>query len=218
MKFNWNLCFPIAAFLILLKLSWLFPVDHYRFYVAVITALSYPIKIKKNIYSLWGGFNSEGSVYSLFGIVQSARMNALSFLGVSFVQMADEGWCIHGAGIAMLQLAHKDALQVVGITLVQISRDGCSQWAGFVAVQHGDSEVGQCLGIALWQQSERDAVQIAGVVLIQIGIEHSGQGFGIALYRTASKCSCGIGITLLEKASLFEGGDIFFFRKKFASQ
>ena len=218
MKFNWNLCFPIAAFLILLKLSWLFPTDYYWVCVATITALSYPVKIKKNIYSLWGGFNSEGSVYSLFGIIQDAREHACSLLGISIAQLADDGECWHGIGIAIFQLANEDAQQLIGATLLQISREECRQWLGFAAIQRGDGDVEQFIGIALWQQSEQTAVQLVGIVLIQIGIEYSRQGIGIALYKTASKCFCGIGITLLEKASFFEGAGVFLFRKKFAPQ
>ena len=52
--------------------------------------LSYPWKIKKNVYSLFGGVNVEGSVYSLCAIFQIARDDTFSIFGFSLFQKAGE--------------------------------------------------------------------------------------------------------------------------------
>ncbi len=65
-----------------------------------LSLVCYPWKFGKDVYSLFGGFNDEGSVYSLFGIVQCASGSAFSVAGVSLYQHAE-----------------RTAFQVVGLSL-----------------------------------------------------------------------------------------------------
>ena len=124
--------------------------------------LSYPWKIGKNIYSIWGGFNPEGSVYSLFPIVQYAEKNSFGMMGIAFYQRA-EADATQGLGLALYQGAGNNAVQGLGLALYQ--RAGNDAWQG--------------LGLALYQRAGKDSLQVFGLALYQRAEEVAGQGFGL---------------------------------------
>lgn len=88
-------------------------------YVAITFILSYPWRIGKNLYSLFGGMNSEGgSVWSLFSIYQIADDNAISLFSLSLCQKADNDAVI-GLGFSLLQKAGENAAIFAGFSFVQ---------------------------------------------------------------------------------------------------
>ena len=161
---------------------------------------SYPWKIGDNIYSLFGGYNPEGNVYSLLGIYQNAGADAFQIFGLSFYQKAGKtatqlfGLSIlqearvntfHGVGISFSQKTTGHALQFVGFSFIQEGFEIAEQMAGatFLQISYlGDTHQG--LGIVVYQLAETNAYQFAGIAGYQNARNKaSRQTLGIALYR-----------------------------------
>jgi hypothetical protein len=119
MNINKNFFFALTGTLLsVFILS--FYIDLYWYEVVAIFLLWLPYKIGKNHYSVFGGF-SENSIYSLCGIVQSARCDAFQFLGISLYQSAGND-AVQFFGISLYQSARCDAFQFLGISLYQSAR------------------------------------------------------------------------------------------------
>ncbi|USN95003.1 MAG: hypothetical protein H6791_01060 [Candidatus Nomurabacteria bacterium] len=56
--------------------------------VLIILVFCYTWKVGGNIYSIWGGYNPDGSVYSLFPIFQDAGVYAFGLFGLALYQNA----------------------------------------------------------------------------------------------------------------------------------
>ncbi len=146
----------------------------------------YPWKIGKNVWSVFGGFNDDGSVYSLFGVVQMASGSAIS-----------------GGGISLFQYAGDNSFQAIGLCLYQYA-EGPSplkvqgQGVGIaVCMRTRGGSLGQLVGLTLFMECENDnAVQIAGVVLFQRGMQVF-QGVGL----------CGVQISTETKLSQSDDGE-----------
>lgn len=80
--------------------------------------ISYPWKFGKNIWSLFGGKNNEGSVSSLFGIYQDAKNDAYQIVSINIFQKAGND-AVQFFGISLFQKAGNDAVQTFGISLFQ---------------------------------------------------------------------------------------------------
>lgn len=103
--------------------------------IGIIFFLSYPYKIGKNIYSLWGGFNDEGRVYSLCGLVQVAEVEAVSILGISFYQKAED-MVVQFLGISFYQESF-DVGQILGVSFYQKAEDETFQGLGISIYREG---------------------------------------------------------------------------------
>jgi len=123
--------------------------------------ICYPWKIGKHVWSVFGGFNEGGDVYSLFGIFQSTRKHrdVVSLIGISFYQRAYGGSATQYCGISFYQegdsvhqfcgasliqrgdgiAEHLDAVQQgVGLAIYQSSKQGyCSQFVGLRGFVNG---------------------------------------------------------------------------------
>ena len=225
MKLNKNFVFGVIAALVLtLLLVEGGGADTYHAWSVFIglALVCYPWKFGKNVYSLFGGFNNEGSVYSLFGIVQHTSGSAVSI-----------------AGLSIYQYAERTAFQVVGLSIYQFSAGtdssrgaacgqllGLSLWMKSRAANPGqvfgvacymdceEADAFQLLGATIFQRGEK-AYQVVGMCGFQISTvgeidnKQSGeaqQNLGVVLYQSA-KCRAfqGAGLRLFANGSVKRG-------------
>ena len=107
--------FCLAA-LITAAVYYLFRLDFE--YLILVFLASYPWKFGKNIWSLFGGINNDGSIYSLISLFQIANNDATCLFGVSLFQRAN-GNAICVIGLLLFQQADNNANCVIGISLGQ---------------------------------------------------------------------------------------------------
>lgn len=125
------------------------------FLVAVI--LSNPWKIGKNVFSFFGGWNDEGSIYSLCPIFQKTSGHAFGVFVFGYQKAGkDAGQLI---GLAY-QKARGHAVQVIGISC-QRAGGRVMQFLG-LAYQDAERNAGQFLGLA-YQKARVDAFQFFGL-------------------------------------------------------
>ena len=113
----------------------------YPFYIFVLIFLiSYPWKIGKDVYSIFGGFNEEdgGSVYSLFALIQKAEKNTYTLFGLTFYQNAGED-AVQFIGLALYQKAGVNARQDVGLALYQNAGVNARQDVGLTVFSEATS-------------------------------------------------------------------------------
>ena len=82
----------------------------FQILVGALNLMCLGVRINDNIWSVFGGINPSGSVYSLIGVVQYADNNAEAVIGV--VQYADNN---AEAAIGVVQYAGKDANALIGV-------------------------------------------------------------------------------------------------------
>lgn len=141
--------------------------------ILVIFALSYPWKIKGNIWSLFGGGNFSGSVYSLIPIIQVSNKDCVGVLSP---------FCV--------QIAAQDAGLVFGFSPLQTANSAAWACFGIIFSQHaGSDEAGLACGIVFNQTADKGAVVMGGIALRQCAKE-AYIGFGIPLIQKAEKCGC----------------------------
>jgi len=93
--------------------------EAFRIIVGVINLfLFWGIRIKGNVYSVWGGINTSGCVYSIIGIVQWADEEACAVFGL--LQIGNDV-C---SGASIVQLARGDCVSIL-LGLFQLSGDNC---------------------------------------------------------------------------------------------
>ncbi len=153
--------------------------------IIFIFLLSYPYKIGDNIYSVWGGRNDEGSVYSLSPLYADAKDDAVAFTGLG-----------HLTG-------GRDAIQLLGIG--GYIKGGHDAFQGFgIGYVNGGHDAAQVLGIG-YQNGGRDAIQILG-----IGYQNGGRnakqlmGMGVQIAKEGA-AALGFGIPLYQKGATFTG-------------
>jgi hypothetical protein len=135
MSLNKNFLFAVAMTYLLIRLTLLVPGTHVEVVPGiVILFLCYPLTIEGNVYSLFGGFSPNGSVYSLLGVIQIARDEAKSFIGVNLYQRGNSIW--QGIGVNLYQRGNS-TWQGIGLNLFQIGNDTTEHWIGFVLFQRG---------------------------------------------------------------------------------
>ncbi len=125
------------------------------FFIAFLIA--YPYKIGDDVFSIFGGVNPSGSVYSILAIYQNSGNNSESIMGLGY------------------QKAKNDVENIVGITVQK--GNNARQIMG-ITIQKAETVAIQELGIAV-QISNYEAFQGAGITL-QI-TDDAGQVFGFAV-------------------------------------
>lgn len=162
-----NLLFTAVMAILLIDL-WMFLGYQIVAWQAPLFALvAYPYEHKGTVYSVFGGF-SDGDIESLMGLIQDAKGDATSVLGISIFQRA--GF---------------DALHLFGFSLLQIGGIDAHQSLGFNVIQLADNEAGQTLGISFLQKSKGRTEQLFGVSVMQFAQRDAHQCAGVTLYRRA---------------------------------
>ncbi|MDE1970763.1 MAG: hypothetical protein KGI50_04300 [Patescibacteria group bacterium] len=136
MRTNYNFILGVVMAAVLTAMSPFLVGYHPSFGMFLIFFLvSYPYKVGKNIYGIFGGFATEGNSYALLGIIQAAKYDAIQVCGVSLYQKAGE-----------------DASQVFGLSLYQYAGRDAAQMFGISLCQYAGNSVGQFIGISLYQE------------------------------------------------------------------
>ncbi len=146
-KINENFAFAVVAMEIITILAWMIGVREGIWMVAILSfILSYPYKIEKDVYSLWGGFSREGSIYSFLAIWQEAEIHARSFFGLCLYQTGKVE-AVQVCGFCAVQRSEGDCVQGIGVCLFQFAGGESFQVAGFLIIQFGRREVCQLIGV-----------------------------------------------------------------------
>ena len=165
MRFNKNLVLGVVMTILVFGIfSWLgYSLNFWE--TCSLFFLSYPWTIGKNIYSLWGGFSEEGSVYSLVGIVQVAKKNAIQLFGISFYQVGRNN-VVQVIGISFYQGSEDDVWQALGISFWQVGGNSAGQLAGISFYQVAGNDAGQFLGISFYQKA-RYIENVISITMLQ---------------------------------------------------
>jgi len=161
----------------------------YPFYIFVLIFLiSYPWKIGKDVYSIFGGFNEEdgGSVYSLFALIQKAEKNTYTLFGLTFYQNAGED-AVQFIGLALYQNAGEDAVQFIGLALYQKAGEDAIQCIGLSLYQKAGVDALQFVGLSLYQNAGGDAVQDVGLTVFSEATSFSNKTFAVIRAITKTK-------------------------------
>lgn len=200
MKNKTNLIFGVTIALLLTIINWASGVVDVNPFIFLICAvpLCHPWKIGRHVWSLFGGVNEHGGIYSLFAFYQRSEDDAFTFSGITFYQEANSYVC-QFAGIVFFQKAKMfDATQCFGLVGYQYGSCSADQWVGIAFFQtHGHTNQG--LGLVLVQKSDwqSSACQGFGIVLFQEAGCHAEQFAGFALSQKAGwncRATQGIGI------------------------
>jgi len=132
--------------------------------------LSYPWRNGKDIYSIFGGINRSGNIYSLCPLFQNAEGNAYGLLGISLFQNAKNNAEIL-LGLSLFQKAGHNASTYVGISLFQIAKN--------------NAEIG--LGLSLFQNAKNNVNMSIGISLCQIAKNNAEIGMGVSLFQYRKK-------------------------------
>lgn len=117
---RWSIYNMLFAVLMAAMISCIFGIR--LFLLPGIIMIVYPWKFKGQIYSLFGGFNPDGGVYSIFGIIQIAGEDARSIFGVASIQVAGRNAEII-FGLVGSQISKKSSLCTVGLLIYQRSKN-----------------------------------------------------------------------------------------------
>jgi hypothetical protein len=177
--------------------------------------LFFPWKFGKDVYSVFGGVNSSGSVYSLFAFYQKSYEDAICIFGIPFYQRAGgDAFCLFGIpfyqgagrdatcifGIPFYQGAGEDAFCLFGIPFYQGAGRGATCIFGIPFYQ-GAGEDAFCLfGIPFYQRAGGDAICGFGIPFYQGAGRDAVCFLGIPFYQEAISCGLGIGISLFQFA------------------
>ncbi|MGB0925097.1 MAG: hypothetical protein ACPGTS_00110 [Minisyncoccia bacterium] len=128
-------------------------VEYKIWHTAMIFFACYPYKIGKHVYSIFGGYNLKGSIYSIFSVYQNAEKNAFSLLG------------------GFYQRANKIAVIMIGLSFFQVSIKSV-HFFGLSFLQFGFNDV-----------KESEAIQVCTISFYQGSEKISGQVFGIKIFN-----------------------------------
>ncbi len=173
-------------------------------HAAILFLFCYPWKIGKNVYSLFGGFNSEGSVYSLIAIFQHAKEDAVSMMGILQISQQGESICIVGV------MPYQKGVQVrmnVGAVFFQWSAVNSQIGLGIAFFQRAGTENGKArmvAGIVFHQYGGREACQLIGITLFQFSILEASQFVGFTVVQGAIKTSQSVGVVIASMSSVTE--------------
>lgn len=176
-----------------------FFVDVEAKYLVLVFLVSYPWKIKENVYSLFGGINAEGNVYSLITLFQKAGKDAFCIISLCGVQISGEK-AISLIGISGYQKSDDDAWFGAGISIYQNAKYQANCVISFSIFQLANAVAVNFLGISWYQKSlAADAVQVVGLSFSQFAKDKTGVFFGISVYQSA-----GIAAEMLVGISVFQ--------------
>src|SRR3989344_5293299 len=131
---NFNLLFGILMTGVIILILTILGVSFSWWMVFWVFVLSYPYQIGDDIYSMWGGYSTKGSVFSLFGIYQNAYKHAFQIFGIAYMR------------------ASEDAVQLFGIAWMMVNKKA-TQFAGIACMNAGEEAV-QGFGILLYQKAD----------------------------------------------------------------
>ena len=186
-------------------------------YVIPVFLIVYPWKYKGNIYSLFGGVNSSGSVYSLLGIIQIASKDAKCFFAIMSYQSAGvdseivvgfavfqyaKNDVVAWLGISLVQIAENNVFFIAGLNLVQISLvDDISSFMVISIYQAADDRIIHSIGFSVYQHACH-IENWAGIFLFQTALVSTFAWFNISIYQQAKygRVQCFICIALVQRA------------------
>lgn len=102
MKINWNLIFGTVMTLIVCVIASAMEHPLSWPWIIGLFLVSYPWQFGENVYSLWGGYSEEGSIYSLFGVFQIAKEDAVQVFGISILQFSFNGESLQFLGFSFI--------------------------------------------------------------------------------------------------------------------
>lgn len=163
----------LLATLITVLVSILAGIENF-FVILGIFLVSYPWKIKGSIFSLFGGSNYTGDVFSLFPLIQvsrgksvgvispacfqEARGEASLLIGISFFQNAESSFLWFG--VIVDQLAKKNSSITAGIVISQFSGDEAACGIGVVFHQRAENKAYLGFGIPFFQKAKECGVDL----------------------------------------------------------
>lgn len=221
---NWNVLFGLLGGVFLYWLNGLFgiipeidPVINFILFFL----LSYPWKIKENIYSLFGGVNPDGSIYSLFSVLQIAnktafaifsiglgqlaeQKNATAFFSCAAVQLSPYGTGYTFGGFVFLQKTKLGFAEIVfGVCLIQEGYYHADIFLGFCMYQFGKYNANLCMGCVVMQESDSSSRVNCGLSIIQSGDEKARMTLGFVFVQLARKeAEIGAGFCILQRSKL----------------
>lgn len=185
-------------------------------FVTGIFLISYPWRIGKDVFSLWGGW-AEGNVFSLFGFVQNAGVDAFSVVGIYLYQIAGHD-ADHVFGISLYQRAGNSARQgitlsfyqeatrhnaylALGISLYQNAGNNATQLFSLSFIQRSYDFTFQFIGISVFQNSMGVVLHCGGISIIQMANEETSQAFGLSFVQISEThiAKQGIGVVLFQR-------------------
>jgi hypothetical protein len=210
-----NLAIALVTAGIFSAVMWGFKREELRPWMIVVAFfVSYPWHFGDDIYSLWGGKNPQGSVYSLYSVYTDAERDAWAILGIGYLNGGRDA--VQGTGIGYLNGGRdaaqlfgisylnggRDAVQIIGISYLNGGRDAV-QIIGISYLDGGHNAV-QPIGIG-YLNGGRDAVQLFGIGYLNGGrdaVQLVGIGAQIA---DKGKAVLGFGIPLYQKGGTWAG-------------
>ena len=88
----------------------------------IVFSLSLPWSIGEYFYSLFGGFVSEGSLVSVFPILQVSKYESCGLIGLSFLQYSEEK-SVFWFGLQFFQLSMKESHSFCALGLYQSGKE-----------------------------------------------------------------------------------------------
>jgi len=182
MEINKNFVFGLVISIIATMLNGYYQFIETEWYLFIGPAflLCLPWKINNDIFSLFGGWNDEGSVYSLCPVFQEASKDTFGYLSISYQNAGRNA--LQVLGLAW-QEAGEDALHFLGLAW-QEARGNAVQATG-LAYQKAGGKAEQVFGIA-WQEVKGVARQDAGLRVFASG-DTITRGTFLAIPPIASK-------------------------------
>jgi hypothetical protein len=159
-----------------------------------IVVICLPWKIGNNMYSMFGGKNDTGSVYSILGFYQEASKNSFS-LGPSLYQKSENN-SITLLGVSGYQNSGRSSTLLIGISCYQNSAMDSDTWVGIVGYQKAGDDNNIGVGISGYQEAVDDNINWFAISGYQKAGDKNGLGVGIVGYQESKKISAALlGIT-----------------------
>jgi hypothetical protein len=158
-----------------------------------IVVICLPWKIGNNMYSMFGGKNDTGSVYSILGFYQEASKNSFS-LGPSLYQKSENN-SITLLGVSGYQNSGRSSTLLIGISCYQNSAMDSDTWVGIVGYQKAGDDNNIGVGISGYQKAGDDNNIGVGISGYQKALDDNINWLAISGYQKAGdKNGFGVGV------------------------
>jgi len=150
-----NVLFSVVMTIVIFSALKYSGIDLVWYWCFPIFLISYPWKIKKNVYSLFGGINMSrgGNVYSLIGIFQIAARNAVCLFGLLVFQEGGRlAYCF--LGLSLLQKSREVVVSVLSLSLFQRAKRIAICLFGFSLFQKASYKAYCGFGIVFFQSAK----------------------------------------------------------------
>ena len=171
-----NFLFALAMTAIIAYLVGIFSLDNWPYLIGLFLIL-YPWRIGKDIYSLFGGANSSGSVGSLVSIFQIASENAVCIINLSLYQNAGQ---YAGA--------------IIALPLYQNAGQGIRIMIGLPLYQNAGEYIRITIGASLYQRAGQDIYYMFGFPFIQKAGSGIYCGLVLPFYQRAGEDGVNYGV------------------------